>query len=125
MYSYLKSRAVRVSASGNWNFRRMSARPAAYIGAGFFSDMIHSAWLENKIVYVSESHVVKRNVKDSFDDILPGVQIQTGFRGPQGRIELRFWTDLIATRIQGLPAAEQRRFLFGINVSIFLYHSAK
>ncbi len=112
--------ATRFIAGGDWIIQPVARGNSIYLGAAFYTDIVHYAKARNKLFYISQEERETLDLKDSFTDPLPGVQISLGVQGQSGKVELRYWEDLRTFGIPALPMNRQRRSFFGMAGSLFI-----
>ncbi|HQF68014.1 MAG TPA: hypothetical protein PLC91_03620 [Candidatus Cloacimonadota bacterium] len=106
--------ATRLIAGGDWTMHVSETRLSPYLGAAFYADIVHYARSNNKLYYLMQEGQEKMNLKDSFSNPVPGVQLGLGLRGKTTRIELRCWGDILTFKVPVQPVNKQRRSYIGI-----------
>ena len=120
MQTTVETFAVRFLAGGDWVFLHPPKGHSAFLGLGFYADLIHHANAFNSLYYISDTEHNAVDIRDSFSDPVPGLQLSLGAQGSSGKIEFRYWEDIRNFRIPTVPIGKQRRSGFAICGTLFL-----
>lgn len=111
--------STRFLVGGDWVYHLSGTGNSSYLGAAFYTDIVHFAEAHNKLFYLFQEERETLNLKDSFSDPVPGIQVSLGLVGHAGRIELRYWEDVRTFTVPGLPMDKQRRSFFGMAGALY------
>lgn len=120
MQTIVETFAARFFAGGDWIFLHPPTGHSAFLGLGLYTDLIHQANAYNSLYYISETERTRVDMRDSFSDPVPGLQLSLGLVGTNGKIEFRYWEDVRSFRIPDVPIGKQRRSGFALCGTIFL-----